>query len=68
MAKEIGSIEFWLRDDRDIQFNETLDCTFSLYGEDEDELLTIEQYWELCCRFAAAMGFNESTIEEWFGK
>ena len=66
--KEIGSMEFWLRDDRDIQFNETLDCTFSLYGEDEDELLTIEQYWELCCRFAAAMGFNESTIEEWFGQ
>ncbi len=65
--KNIGSIEFWLRDDRDIEYNESVDCTWQLYGEENDELLSIEEYYDLCKCFAAAMGFTESTINEWFG-
>ena len=65
--KNIGSIEFWLRDDRDIEYNESVDCTFELYGDDDSEILSIERYYDLCKRFAAAMGFAESTINEWFG-
>jgi len=65
--KNIGSIEFWLRDDRDIEYNESVDCIWQLYGEEEDEILSIEKYHDLCKSFAAAMGFAESTINEWFG-
>lgn len=65
--KNIGSIEFWLRDDRDIEYNESVDCTFELYGDDDSEILSIERYYDLCKCFAAAMGFAESTINEWFG-
>ncbi len=65
--KNIGSIEFWLRDDRDTEYNESIDCTWQLYGEGDDEILSIEKYHDLCKCFAAAMGFSESTINEWFG-
>lgn len=65
--KNIGSIEFWLRDDREIEYNESTDCTWQLYGEEDDELLSIEKYHDFCKRFAAAMGFVESTINDWFG-
>ena len=65
--KNIGSIEFWLRDDRDIEYNESVDCTWQLYGEEDSELLSIEKYYDFCKCFAAAMGFAESTINEWFG-
>ena len=65
--KNIGSMEFWLRDNRDSEFNESVDCTWELYGEEDDEILSIEKYHDLYKCFAAAMGFTESTINEWFG-
>ena len=65
--KNIGSFEMWLRDDRDIEFNESIDCTWQLYGEEEDEILSIEKYYYFCKSFAAAMGFQEATINDWFG-
>jgi hypothetical protein len=64
----IGSIEFWLRDDRDSEYNESVDCTWQLYGDEEDEILSIENYHYYCKRFALAMGFAEDTVNEWFGK
>lgn len=66
--KNIGSIEFWLRDNRDYEYNESIDCTWELYGEEEDELLSIERYHELCKYFAKAMGYAEDTVDKWFGK
>lgn len=65
----VGSMEFWLRDDRNIEYNESIDCTYDLYGTENqiDEIMSIEKYWELCRSFAAAMGFCEKTIIEWFG-
>ena len=73
MAKEIkniGSMEFWLRDNREIEFNDSVDCTFELYGtgDESEEIMSIEKYWYLCRCFAATMGFSEQTIIEWFGE
>ena len=64
----IGSFEIWLRDDRDSEYNESIDCTWQLYGEEEDEILSIEDYHYYCKRFALAMGFAEEAVDEWFGK
>lgn len=68
-AERIGYMRFDLDDDRETEFNESVDCTYALYGTDDDlcELMSIEKYWCLCRQFAAAMGFGESTIKEWFG-
>ena len=68
--KNIGSMEFWLKDYRETEFNESVDVTFELYGVDDElcELMSIEKYWCLCRDFAAAMGFSETTINEWFGE
>ena len=70
MAKQIGEMEFWLRDYHDTDtFNESVDCTYELWVENEmDEILSIKTYHDLCKRFAAAMGFTEKTINEWFGE
>lgn len=66
--KNIGSIEFWLRDDREIEYNESVDCIWQLYGEEDGEILSIEKYYDLCKCFAKAMGFAERTVNEWFGE
>ena len=66
--KRIGYMRFDLDDDRDTEFNESVDCTYALYGIEDDEVMSIEKYWHLCRQFAAAMGFGESTIEKWFGR
>lgn len=70
MAKQVGEMEFWLRDYHETDaFNESVDCTYELWVENEiDEILSIEKYHDLCKRFAAAMGFAERTINEWFGE
>ena len=67
--KQVGSMEFWLRDDRETEYNDSVDCTYALYGtgDEMDEVMSIEKYWCLCRYFAAAMGFSEKSIEEWFG-
>ena len=69
IMKQIGTMEFWLRDDRENEYNETIDCSYALYGTggELEEVMSIEKYWCLCRSFAAAMGFCENTIEEWFG-
>ena len=51
---EIGTMNFWLHDTRDKEFNETVDCCYALYGYDDDEVMDIERYWNLCRSFAAA--------------
>ena len=33
----------------------------------EDQILTLENYYIYCKQFAAAMGYAEKSIEEWFG-
>lgn len=43
-------------------------ATFGVTGDDLDDLLPIDLYWDYCRRFAAVLGFSEKTINEWFGK
>ena len=64
MAKQLGTMEFWFKDYTENEFNQSVDCTFEVWGDD----MSIEQYWYMCRQFAAVMGFSESTIYEWFGE
>lgn len=65
MAKQVGTMEFWYRDYIEDEFNESVDCSFEVWG---DELggMTMEQYYNFCRRFAATLGFTEEIINEWF--
>lgn len=62
MAKKIGEMRFCFDDWRE-DCDESTDCTFAVPGEEFD----IETYWCFCRFFAAAMGFGENAIKEWFG-
>ena len=69
MAKRLGEMRFVLEDDRDTNYNESVDITFALSGEDDDdEVMSIELYRDFCIRFAKAMGFADKTVDEYFGK
>lgn len=49
-------------------YNESCKMEKSWYGEENDgQVITIETYYVMCKEFAAAMGFGEKTIIEWFG-
>lgn len=67
-VKRIGEMRFWLDDERDYEYNESVECNFPLYGTEESDLMSIENYYYLCRHFAGAMGFCEATIDKWFGK
>ena len=56
--EKIGELRFCL--------DESVDCTFAIW-EDPSNGMDIEFYWCLCRQFAAAMGFDDKTITEWFG-
>lgn len=50
-------------------YNETCKLEKRWYGELEDgQIMDIEMYYYMCKEFAAAMGFAEKTIDEWFGE
>lgn len=60
-------IEF-IDNTRKNQFNETTIMEKIWYGEKEnEEVLDIETFYLICKEFAAAMGYCEKTINEWFG-
>ena len=65
-AKHIADMRFCLSDYREDKFNESVDCTFAIW-ETPEAGMSIELYWSMCRRFAAAIGFGEETIKEWFG-
>jgi len=49
-------------------YNESCKMEKAWYGEESDgQIMSIDSYYTMCKEFAAAMGFCESTIEEWFG-
>lgn len=69
MQKEkIGTMSFILEDWRTDEFNESVDLTYDLFGNEETELMSMEKYYNYCRYFAAAMGFAPKTIDEWFGE
>lgn len=49
------------------EYNESCEMKRTWYGKEGDQVLDIEQYFYHCKEFAAAMGFAEKTINEWFG-
>lgn len=50
-------------------YNESCEMKKVWYGELEDgQIMDIETYYTMCKEFAAAMGFAEKTINEWFGE
>ncbi len=69
MAKRLGEMRFVLDDNRDTEYNESVDITFTLAGKsDNDDIMPMELYRDLCIRFAKAMGYAEKTVDEYFGK
>ena len=67
MAVQIGDMRFQYKDFTEDVFNESVDCTYEVWGANEGAGMSMDQYWSMCRRFAAAMGFGEETINEWFG-
>ena len=50
------------------EYNESFELKKEWYGEEDDgQVLSIEQFYYRCREAAAAMGFAEGTINEWFG-
>lgn len=69
MAKRIGTIHFWIDDDRESIYNQSIDLSYALCVEDEeDDIVEIDNLVDYCMSFAKAFGFSESTVEEAFGR
>ena len=51
---------------KDDGYDDSLDCTFTLNNDTGD--FEIEDFYRCCRNFAAAMGFTEETINNWFGE
>ena len=67
MNKNFFKIELVDNTRKDI-YNESCLMQKSWYGEESDgQILSLESYYYLCKEFAAAMGFAEKSINEWFG-
>ena len=49
--KRLGEIRFVLEDERSMEGNESIDCTYALYGDEGDEILSIEDYYYKCKYF-----------------
>lgn len=66
---KIGEMRFCLSDYRAVDFNQSVDCVFDLYGEPDavDDVMCMETYWTFCRQFALAMGFGEKLVYDWFG-
>ena len=67
-VEKIGELRFCLDDYRDSIYNESIDLTYSLYGSESDEILSLDIFRGYCRQFAAAMGYSEKTINEVFGE
>lgn len=49
-------------------YNESCTLEKAWYGEENDgQIMSLESYYCMCKEFAAAMGFAEERINEWFG-
>ena len=69
VAKNIGTIHFWIDDYRESIYNQSIDLSYSLYSEDEeDDIVEINTLVDYCMNFAKAIGFTEATVEEAFGR
>ena len=68
-AKRVGTIHFWIDDDREIVYNQSTDLSYSLYSEDEeDDIIELDVLVDFCMNFAKAIGFAEISVERAFGR
>ena len=67
--KNKNSLKFELIDNTRLNsYNESCTLQKSWFGEERDgQIMSLETYYCLCKEFAAAMGFCEKSINEWFG-
>ena len=68
LMDKIGEMRFCLDDYRPQEFNESVDCTFSIWGNEDTDVMSIENYHYLCKKFALTMDFTEDTVDKWFGR
>lgn len=70
MKNKKNYIKFMLVDNTNINhYNQSCELMKTWYGTNDNlEVMTIEDYYYYCREFAAAMGFAEKTIDEWFGE
>ena len=64
---KIGEMRFCLDDYRPQEFNESVDCTFGIWGDEDTDVMSIENYHYFCKRFALAVSYTDKTVEEYFG-
>ena len=67
MAKLIGELKFQYKDHTEDEYNNSVDCTFEIWGKELDGM-DVEEYYRLCRRFGKALGYAEQSINEWFGE
>ena len=48
--ERLGYMRFDYEDDRETEFNESVDCTYALYGEKEDEAIEILKQFYIDCK------------------
>lgn len=71
MAKRVGTIHFWLDDDRENIYNMSTDVSYALYVDEteiEDDIIEIDRLVDYCIGFANAIGFPESVVLQAFGR
>lgn len=63
-------IRFELVDNTNLdEYNESCEMKKTWFGlKNGAGVITLEDYYCYCKEFAAAMGFTEQNIEEWFGE
>lgn len=63
-----GSIRIVLTDERENEFNQSLDMEKELYYSEDDDTISVEAFRDFCITFIRAIGFHDSTIKEYFGE
>ena len=68
MENKKSFIKFELCDNHNIgKYNESTTMIKEFYPSEDYEILSLEDYYMYCKQFAAAMGYSEKNIEDWFG-
>lgn len=63
-----GSIRIVLTDERENEFNQSLDMKKELYYSEDDDTISVEAFRDFCIAFIRAVGFQDFTIKEYFGE
>lgn len=61
-ASHLGTMRFWLDDDREKRHNQSVSLDFEIYGFENSDLLTLSDFAIMCKKFAYALGFDDADI------